>query len=103
LINASKSVENILGSFERRSERRPPESFAVAAVTVRRWVAHTAALNSLTRIAEPLCYVSSSLDKHLRFWKIDGERLSQINLAKLDKNQEWYFPFNWVGQKLNDI
>lgn len=101
LIDASKSVD----TFITQEEKSPYQVLTVNlnAVLIRQWNAHTASITKLNKIRDPICHVSSSLDKHFKIWSMKGDLWADINLSRQDGNNLWEFPYDWVGQKLKDI
>ncbi|KRW99211.1 WD40-repeat-containing domain [Pseudocohnilembus persalinus] len=105
LINASKMIENLLSSPEKINEDSYVEAHAVNSVLVKRWKAHKEKVNQLTKLNDPICYITCSPDKKVKIWSMKGEQYCQINLVKFNDEKEnfWNFPFSWVKQKLKDI
>ena len=84
-VDASSSIELLLKYFD-----RPKKPFfnihMFNTVTIKRWHAHTSAVNSLTKLKKPAGFISCSLDQWVKLWSLDGDVYGQINLVKLDKS-----------------
>ncbi|EGR28930.1 hypothetical protein IMG5_166500 [Ichthyophthirius multifiliis] len=101
-INASKTVDFILSSPERRNEKLPFYTHAFNSILIKRWTAHQNLINFILRIPQPLCYATCSQDKCVKFFNLQGDCWANISLVKFGKNQ-WSFPFDWVEYKLQDM
>lgn len=104
LTNASKNVENVLTSAERRSEAKPLEIVALNTILINKWEAHSAQINKLTKISEPLSIVTCSFDKYVKIWSFEGDQYAFLNLVRFDKNKDhWHFPYDIIKQKIEEI
>jgi len=100
-VDVSKSVETALMQSDKL--RKPIYSIhAFNTVLFKRWEAHAQAINHISRVNEPVCFITCSTDKHVKVWNMDGACLGDLNLVKLG-NANWNLPFDWVKYKLKDI
>lgn len=107
LINATKQVEifmqNEMQQNEKPGKRREIQKVhAYNTLLFNKWEAHVSQVNKITKIKDPLSFITCSLDKHVKVWSLSGELLGDINLVKLGNNY-WKFPFDWVKNKLSEI
>ena len=105
LINATKQVEIYMQNETQTNEKKKkeiPKFHAFNTVLYNKWEAHNNQINKITKIKDPLSFVTCSLDKHVKVWSLEGELLGDINLVKLGNNF-WKFPFDWVKNKLSEI
>jgi len=106
LINATKQAEIILqneSQNEKASKKREFSKFhAYNTVLFNKFEAHNNQVNKITKIKDPLSFISCSIDKHVKVWSLEGELLGDINLVKFGNNF-WKFPFDWVRNKLSEI
>lgn len=49
------------------------EVHAINSVLVKRWKSHKEKVTSMTRLNEPVCYITCSADKTVKIWSMDGE------------------------------
>lgn len=101
-INASKSVDSILIAPDRRNEKLPPYVHFYNSVLLNRWEAHSAQINFILRIPEPLSFVTCSADKTVKIWSLQAHCYGRILLNRFGRN-EWHFPYDWVENKLKDM
>lgn len=66
-------VENLLSSPERLNDDQMLEVHAINSVLVKRWKSHKEKVTSMTRLNEPVCYITCSADKTVKIWSMDGE------------------------------
>jgi len=107
LINATKQVEVIMQNDSQQNEKNSkkkeiPKVHAFNTLLYNKWEAHTNQVNKITKIKDPVSFISCSIDKHVKIWSLEGEILGDINLVKLGNNY-WRFPFDWVKNKLSEI
>lgn len=105
IIDATKQVEYIIQSENNNNMRKRDimKIHVYNTVLFNKWEAHGNMINKITKIKEPASYITSSLDKHVKIWSLDGILLGDINLVKLGGNNVWKFPFDWVKNKLDDV
>ncbi|EGR34916.1 hypothetical protein IMG5_000130 [Ichthyophthirius multifiliis] len=103
LINASKTAENLINSQENKNNKYQLTVHALNSVLLHRWVGHQGLINKICKIEEPKSIISCSFDKHVNIWSLEGELYSKINLGVYDKQTKWYFPFDWIEQKIQDL
>ncbi|EGR31709.1 hypothetical protein IMG5_103530, partial [Ichthyophthirius multifiliis] len=103
LINVTKTAQNMLIMSEKKQLQNQFIIHPINTILLKRWVGHQACINKLTKINEPKCIISCSHDKNVKIWSIQGEYYSKININQFDKQQKWYFPYNWINQKMNDL
>lgn len=105
IIDATKQVEYIIQSENNNNGRKKDimKIHVYNTVLLNKWEAHGNMINKITKIKEPASYITSSLDKHVKVWSLEGVLLGDINLVKLGGNNIWRFPFDWVKNKLEDV
>ena len=59
-------------------------------------------ISRMDKMKDPPCLITSSVDKHFKIWSLNCELWADVNIQMFD-DKIWKFPFDWVGQKLNEI
>lgn len=67
------------------------------------WQGHSDQINSLKLINDPICLFTSSLDRFIKIWSLEGENWGIINLAVPEIPKKWYFPFKWEKRRKRDL
>jgi WD40 repeat protein len=100
-IDVTKVVENSLSSIE-KAKKPFYTVHSFNSLLVRRWEAHSLAINDLSKVEDPPSFISCSPDKRVKIWSLAGELIGDLNLVKLGSNI-WKFPFDWVKYKLAEL
>ena len=43
----------------------------------------------------PYGFITSSADKHIKIWSLNGQLWGDIYLSKENYDKNWCFPYNW--------
>jgi WD40 repeat protein len=102
------NVEAILSHYLQK-EKKSLDKFTnlYNHIMIREFQAHEDAITCISKIDEPLCFVTCSKDKKFKIWNFNaelwGEVNTQPNFANLEVKNDWKFKIDWEKLKEQEI
>lgn len=102
-ISLSKNLDAILNrDHPETSVKKCPIHFWWNYIEICSMKPHRNAVNKLMKIREMEGFVSTSTDKSIQFFSLNGDHWGSINLVNF-KKRYWNFPYDWVGLKITEL